>query len=258
MSDHPERFSGRVADYERYRSRYPAQVIDVLVERCGMTLEHLVADIGAGTGMLAELFLQHGNAVVAVEPNDEMRAACERLAAAWPGLTVKEGTAEQTGLEAASVDFIAVGRAFHWFDIERTRPEFQRILKPGGWVVLVNNSRVRDKSPISLAYEAVLREHGIDYAANLESYEIASKVDAFFNSGELFRREIAGEQHLTLEELVGLTQSYSVTPPPDHPKYEGMQKALGEFFAQWQKDAVLTIRTMCRIACGRIAPASTR
>ncbi|WP_035352211.1 class I SAM-dependent methyltransferase [Edaphobacter aggregans] len=258
MSDHTERFSGRVADYERYRSRYPAQVIDVLVERCGLTLEHLVADIGAGTGMLAELFLQHGNAVVAVEPNDEMRAACERLAAAWPGLTVKEGTAEQTGLENASVDFITVGRAFHWFDLERTRPEFQRILKPGGWVVLVNNSRVRDDSPISQDYEAVLREHGIDYAANRERYEIAPKVDAFFVSGELFRREISGEQRLTLEELVGLTQSYSVTPSPDHPKYEGMQKALQEFFAQRQKDEVVTIRTLCRIACGRFAPASTR
>ena len=258
MSEHTERFSGRVAAYERYRSRYPAQVIDILVERCGLMPDHLVTDIGAGTGMLAELFLQNGNAVVAVEPNDEMRAACERLAAAWPGLTVKGGTAEQTGLENASVDFIAVGRAFHWFDLERTRPEFQRILKPAGWVVLASNSRVRDDSPISQAYEGVLREYGTDYAANRERYEIAPKVDAFFAGGELFREEIAGEQRLSLEELIGQTQSLSVTPPPDHPKYEGMQKSLREFFAQWQKDGVVTIRTMCRIAWGRFAPASTR
>ena len=99
MSEHAERFTGRVEDYERYRTRYPAAVIDVLVERCGLQREHHVADIGAGTGMLAELFLEHGNAVVAVEPNDDMRAACERLASAWPGLTVKKGTAEATGLE---------------------------------------------------------------------------------------------------------------------------------------------------------------
>jgi ubiquinone/menaquinone biosynthesis C-methylase UbiE len=258
MSEHTERFSGRVADYERYRSRYPSQVIDILVERCGLTRDDLVADIGAGTGMFAELFLQFGNAVVAVEPNSEMRAACEKLAAAWPGLTVKDGTGEQTGIEDASVDLIAVGRAFHWFALKRTRPEFQRILKPGGWVVLASNSRVRDDSPISQAYEAVLREHGTDYAANRERYEIAPRVDTFFAGGELFRSEIAGEQKLTLEEFLGLTQSFSVTPTPDHPKYEGMQKALRAFFVQWQKDDVVTLRTMCRIACGRLAPASTR
>ena len=258
MSEHTERFSGRVADYERYRSRYPSQVIDILVERCGLTRDCLVADIGSGTGMLAELFLQYGTAVVAVEPNSEMRAACEKLASAWPGLTVKDGTAERTGLEDASVDFVAAGRAFHWFDLARTKPEFQRIMKPAGWVVLASNSRVRGDSPISQEYEAVLREHGTDYAANRERYEITPKVDAFFAGGELFRTEIAGEQKLTLEEFVGLTQSYSVTPPPDHPKYEGIQKALREFFAQWQKDDVLTIRTKCRIVCGRFPSASTR
>ena len=72
-----------------------------MTERCGLTREHLVADIGAGTGMLAELFLEHGNAVVAVEPNDGMRAACERLTSAWPGLTVRKATAEETGLEGS-------------------------------------------------------------------------------------------------------------------------------------------------------------
>src|SRR5580692_9769748 len=113
MTQHTERFTGRVADYERYRLRYPVEVLGTLRERCGLVREHLVADIGAGTGMLAELFLENGNAVIAVEPNDDMRAACERLAGLWPGLTVKKAAAEATGLKDASVDFIAVGRAFH-------------------------------------------------------------------------------------------------------------------------------------------------
>src|ERR1700754_3860110 len=112
MSQNTERFTGRVADYERYRSRYPAQVIDILATRCGLTREAAVADIGAGTGMLLELFLEHGNAVVAVEPNDEMRQACERLTKIWPGMLIKKGTAEATGLEDASVDFVLAGRAF--------------------------------------------------------------------------------------------------------------------------------------------------
>jgi ubiquinone/menaquinone biosynthesis C-methylase UbiE len=251
VGEHTERFTGRVEDYERYRLRYPAKVIEILVGRCGLHREHQVVDVGAGTGMLAELFLEYGNAVVAVEPNDDMRTACERLASLWPGLTVKKGTAERTGLADASADFVAVGRAFHWFDHEKAAKEFRRVLRPGGWVVLASNSRVRDESPISVAYEAVLQEHGTDYPANRERSEMAPKVDAFFAGGELFREEIYGEQRLTLEELLGQTQSLSVTPAQGHAKYEGMQSALRDFFSKWQTDDVVVMRTVCRVACGR-------
>jgi SAM-dependent methyltransferase len=221
------------------------------VERCGLHREHQVADIGAGTGMLSQIFLEHGNAVIAVEPNAEMRAACERLASAWPGLTVKNATAEATGLEKDSVDFIAAGRAFHWFDQEKAAQEFRRILRTGGWVVLASNSRVRDDSPLSLAYEDLLREHGLDYEANRWRYDIAPRVDAFFAGGELFRDEIRGEQRLTREELIGQTQSLSVAPKPDDAKYEGMQSALRAFFAKWHTGDEVVIKTVCQVACGR-------
>jgi ubiquinone/menaquinone biosynthesis C-methylase UbiE len=246
-----ERFSGRVADYERYRLRYPIAVIEILTARCGLRREDLIVDVGAGTGMLSEVFLENGNAVVAVEPNDEMREACERLAAAWPGLTVKNGTAEATGLEDASVDFIAVGRAFHWFDHGKTAVEFRRILRQGGWMALVSNSRVRDDSPQSVEYEAMLREYGTDYAENRERYEIAPKVDAFFAGGELFREESFSEQRLTLEELIGQTQSFSVAPSPGQKNFEELQSALRTYFAKWQVDGAIVMRNVCKVACGR-------
>lgn len=251
MGLHTERFTGRVGDYERYRSRYPAQIIDILVERCGLTREAQIADVGAGTGMLSELFLEYGNAVVAIEPNDEMRSACNHLAQAWPGLLVKKGTAEATGLDEASIDFITAGRAFHWFDPEPTKREFRRILRPRGWVVLATNSRVRDQSPQSLVFESLLHQHGTDYPANRERYQIDPRIDTFFAGGELFRHQIAGEQKLTLEQLIGLTQSLSVTPLPSDPRYPAMQMALEEFFSQWQNDGVLILGTLCKLACGR-------
>jgi ubiquinone/menaquinone biosynthesis C-methylase UbiE len=253
MSENTERFTGRVKDYERYRLRYPKEIVEILVARCGLRLDHLVADVGAGTGMLAELFLEHGNAVIAIEPNDEMREACERLASAWPGLMVKKATAEDTGLEDGSVDFLAVGRAFHWFNVAKAAKEFRRILRAGGWVVIASNSRVREDSPMSLAYEDLLREHGTDYEANQERYESIGRVTQFFAGGELFREEIYGEQRLTLEELVGQTQSLSVTPEPGHAKYEGMQEALRAFFAKRQVDGIVGMKTVCRVACGRFA-----
>ena len=61
MTEHTERFTGRVAEYERYRLRYPVEVLDVLRRQCGLTAAKVVADVGAGTGMLEELFLENGS-----------------------------------------------------------------------------------------------------------------------------------------------------------------------------------------------------
>ena len=255
MSENTKRFTGRAENYAKYRLRYPAAVIEILATRCGLRREHLVADIGAGTGMLSQVFLEHGNAVLAVEPNQDMRTACERLASAWPGLTVKNATAETTGLADASVDLVAVGRAFHWFDQQKAAKEFRRILRPEGWVVLVSNSRVRDDSPQSVDYESLLREHGTDYDENRKRYDIGPRVDDFFAGGELFRDETHGQQKLTREELIGQTQSLSVAPEPGQAKYEGMQSAVREFFAKWQVNGVIVMPTVCRVACGRLGPA---
>lgn len=206
--------------------------------------------------MLSELFLENGNRVIAVEPNDDMRAACERLIPIWPRLAVTKATAEQTTLDDASVDMIAVGRAFHWFHHEEAAPEFRRILKPSHWIVLVSNARVRDASPISADYERILSEHGLDYAANRGRYEIAPHIEAFFAGGEVLRDEIPGEQALTLEQLLGQTQSLSVAPTPGHPQHESIQAALRSFFDQWQHNGVVTMKTLCKIVCGRFSSQS--
>jgi SAM-dependent methyltransferase len=250
MSEHTERFTGRVEDYERYRLRYPVEVIRILTERCGLAREHLVADIGAGTGMLAELFLENGNAVVAVEPNEDMRAACEKLASAWPGLTVKKATAEATRLEGTSVDFVSVGRAWHWFDRERSVVEFRRILRPGGWVVLVTNRRGKDDSVESKAYEEILMQFGTDYRTLQSEYRVYDEMAPIFAGGAVVQETIRGEQELTLEAFLGQTQSLSVAPIPGDAKYVGMQEALRDFFARFQQDGMLRLGTVCSVmAC---------
>ncbi len=252
MSENTEIFSGRIADYERYRLPYPAALTELLTSRCGLLREHLIADIGAGTGMLSQLFLEHGNAVVAVEPNAGMRAVCERLASAWPGLTVKQATAEATGLEDASVDFVAAGRAIHWFDPAQAATEFRRILRPEGRLLLAYNGRALDDTPQSQDYEELLREHATEYDLSRARYTLDPYVDAFFAGGDFLRDDIRGEQRLTREELLGQTQSLSFAPEPGHARYEGMQQALREFFSKWQNDGVVVLSTVCRVVCGRL------
>jgi ubiquinone/menaquinone biosynthesis C-methylase UbiE len=246
MEKHAERFTGRVEDYKRYRLRYPPTVVDVLRERCELKPENLVTDIGAGTGMLAELLLEAGNRVIAIEPNAEMRAACERLAARFERLRVVEAAAEDTGLAASSIDLVTVGRAFHWFDQERALKEFKRILKPGGWVALVTNRRDREGT-MGKEYEQILMEHGTDYGAVRGGYRSFMALKPYGEDAERFEVKMQGEQRLTLEEFLGQTQSLSVTPMPGHPKYAGMHQALRDFFAKWSKDGVMRMGTVCEV-----------
>jgi ubiquinone/menaquinone biosynthesis C-methylase UbiE len=246
MTANAERFTGRVDDYERYRTRYPARVTELLREHCRLRREDVVADVGAGTGMLAQVFLEHGNRVIAIEPNAEMRAACARQLSGYEGLRIVDAAAEATGLDAASVDLVAVGRAFHWFDRERALAEFERILKRGGWVVLATNRRAQDGSEQAREYEAILLEHGTDYAQVRGGYRSYEGLKPY-GDAETFDVTIPGEQTLTLEEFLGQTQSLSVTPMPGDAKYKGMQKALREFFAKWSADGALRLETVCQL-----------
>ncbi|MGH9687863.1 MAG: class I SAM-dependent methyltransferase [Candidatus Acidiferrales bacterium] len=246
------RFTGRVEAYRRYRSRYPREIIPLLHEKCGLTAESIVADIGAGTGMLAELFLENGNSVFAVEPNAEMRAACEELAAQYPRLTCLGGTAENTRLADRSIDLIAAGRAFHWFDHAKCRTEFRRILRPDGWVVLAGQGPRRREEPVSRDYQEILRQHGIDYSRLYSRYNVKEAVRGFFEGGSLLESEFPGYEELSYEGLEGQTLSLSVTPQPDHPGFPAMQEALKNYFDKYQRDGKMRLPMTCHIYMGQL------
>src|SRR5438309_4282171 len=131
--DSTKRFGNRVENYVKFRPGYPPELLSFLGEAIGLTAAWAVADVGAGTGISAEIFLRHGNEVWGVEPNAAMRAAAERGLTEWPKFHGVAGTAEQTGLPDGSVELVTAFQAFHWFDPGTARREFARILKPGGW-----------------------------------------------------------------------------------------------------------------------------
>src|SRR3954452_13813520 len=83
-ADATRRFSDRVEHYAKYRPGYPPAVLAHLRERAGLTRASVVADVGSGTGISSQLFLNNGNVVLGVEPNAEMRRAAERLLANYP------------------------------------------------------------------------------------------------------------------------------------------------------------------------------
>lgn len=154
MQEIHHRFSRRVDNYIKYRPRYVRAVLDVLRADCALTPAHIIADIGSGTGLLSELFLQNGNAVFGVEPDSEMRAGGDYYLRAYPNFTSIAATAEATTLASNSVHFVTAGQAFHYFDGDKARREFARILKPHGWIVLTWNVHRAAASPFARAFEA--------------------------------------------------------------------------------------------------------
>ena len=231
-SDPTRRFTDRASDYARYRPSYPPELLQLLREELGLRPHHVVADVGSGTGLLSEPFLDNGNVVFAVEPNRAMaRAAQERLGGNARFRDV-DGRAEATGLGPGSADFIVVGQAFHWFDVARAREEFRRILKPGGSVVLVWNIRRVDSTAFLRDYEAFLRHWGTDYNEVSSRYHDDAAMSSFFGPAGYRTRTFPNRQTFDLAGLRGRLLSSSYTPPAAHPRHQPMLMALPELFAR--------------------------
>jgi SAM-dependent methyltransferase len=243
-----------VENYVRYRPSYPREIVTLLARDHGLTVASTVADIGSGPGFFARLFLQHGNAVHGVEPNLEMRSAGEQILARYPQFHSVAGTAEETTLPAASVDFVTAAQAFHWFDRDRARAEFARILRPGGRVVLAWNDRQLEASAFLEAYEELLHTYGTDYAAVVQAECGDDVIDAFFAGGEVRSYVVPNRQVFDREGLRGRLLSSSYAPEESHPSHAPMLVALDELFDRSQRNGLVSFEYDTRIYCGRLPP----
>jgi SAM-dependent methyltransferase len=250
-SDSTSRFSDRVADYVATRPSYPAGILDILRVEAGLTPQSVVADIGSGTGLSAELFLKSGNVVYGVEPNADMRSAGESLLSGHPNSHSVTGSAEATTLVDRSVDLIIAGQAFHWFDAARARIEFLRILKPGGFVALLWNTRKLDSTSFLRGYERLLHELGTDYREVMHTNIDRDKLRAFFG-GDFAYHTLPNEQRFEREGLRGRVRSSSYTPPVGHPNHEPLMRQLDGLFDEHQEGGYVRFEYDTEIYLGRL------
>ena len=131
---------GNVAEtYDRVRPPYSQRLLDLAQQELQLDASARVLDLAAGTGRLTRELRRRFAAVIAVEPEERMRAVHG---------SALEGNAEAIPLEDASVDAVFVGEAFHWFDPEAAIPEIARVLRPRGGLAAVNTHWWETEPPL--------------------------------------------------------------------------------------------------------------
>ena len=229
-----ERFSNRVENYIKYRPGYPADIIASLAEEINFDSSWIVADIGSGTGILSRLFLDNGNFVYGIEPNNEMRKAGEQQLSNYSYFNSIDGSSENTDLQNNCIDIISAGQAFHWFDVQKSKEEFKRILKKHGYVALIWNNRKIDSSAFLREYENLLINFSVEYKL-VDHKNVNKKIlSDFFDQYTL--KIFPNFQIFNFEELKGRLLSSSYAPVSGHPGYIPLIKELEKIFNQNEID----------------------
>jgi SAM-dependent methyltransferase len=247
-----QRFSSRVDNYSRFRPTYPKEILEILKQQCGLTPASIIADIASGTGIFTRLLLENGNHVFGIEPNAEMRQAGEEYLTNYPNFTSIAVAAEDTSLPDHSVDLITCAQAAHWFDRDKALCEFQRILKPGGYLVLIWNDRRIDATAFARDYEQLLLNYGTDYA------EVKRRDNAsteFFGSIPCEKRILCNFQDLDYAGLEGRLLSSSYTPQSDHASYTPMKAELRNIFDTHQIGGRVRMEYDTKLYFGQLPPA---
>src|SRR5664279_709480 len=247
-----ERFSDRVDDYIKYRPHYSPEIVGALQAECGLSPEHRIVDVGCGTGLLAKIFLENGNHVLGVEPNANMREAGEHYLTSCEKFGMAPGSAENTSLPDQYADFVIAGQAFHWFHPETTRQEFARILKSGGWAVLIWHDRDMESTAFLRAYEEFLVRYSTDYTTVAHN-KVANYggLERFFSPDPIRLIVQQTQQRFNLEGLRGrlLSSSYA---PREGPAADAMLEELPKLFAEHAENDLVTLDYVTRIYFGHL------
>jgi SAM-dependent methyltransferase len=246
------RFSDRVDNYVRYRPGYPKEAVELLQRECGVGKHHAVADIASGTGIWTRMLLDTGARVFGIEPNAEMRLAGENLLAGYPHFTSVAGTAEKTTLAGHSVEMVTAAQAAHWFDRARARSEFVRIIRPGGWLVLLWNERETDSTAFLHEYEQLLLTYGTDYQ-EVRHERTTDAVNKFFDPALFEERSYPLTQEFDYAGLEGRLLSSSYAPGPDQPTCPPMLRQLRRIFDKHQAGGKVSVAYQMRVFFGQIS-----
>ncbi len=252
ISDPTKRFSDRVYNYVKYRPGYPDEAITFLQNECDLSGQSVIADIGSGTGIFTKLLLDKGYKVYAVEPNVDMQEAARQYLGYNQDFIPTAGSAEATTLPSSSVDLIVCAQAFHWFNNQKTRAEFERILKDDGYAALIWNNRLADADDFATAYENILEQDSVDY--NKVNHRNISDIDfkAFFKDGKYKTVKFPNVQVFNEDGLLGRAFSSSYVPAEGTDDGEKFRQLLKDIFAKYNQFGKVSFHYQTEVYLGKV------
>lgn len=226
MTDGTTRFSDHAQAYGAHRPSYPKAAIDALLRGLGPEDHLIVADVGAGTGISANILALRVANVVAVEPNAAMRERAQ----ARPNVHWEDGTAEALPLPDKSVDLVAAFQAFHWFDPLLAFAEFARVARRR--VAMVQYER-DETQPFAASYTAIVRRYATDATEALR----LRTLDTFTTlAGSGLRRAVVPfKQRLNLEGVIGRVDSSSYLPREGEAA-QAVRREMRDLFERFSRD----------------------
>jgi len=213
-------WNGMAAEYDTYRPRPPAMLLDILTQIARAPHPALVVDLGSGTGLSTLVWANRAGAVIGVEPNDDMRQQAERRLASLAdaaSVTFRAGSSTVTGLPEGCADLVTASQALHWMEPEPTFAEIARILRPGGvfaaydydWPPTVRWEAEQAYNEFIDRYRALTRDRRLD--ANRRAWPKEGHLARIRESGRFrFVREIAvaSREQGDAARFIGLALSY--------------------------------------------------
>lgn len=153
-------FGKTADDYAKHRAGFPDSFFAALADHGLLQAGQRALDLGTGTGTVARGLAKAGLTVTGLDPANDMTELAKTMDAA-AGVTVDYITAmaETTGFADQSFDLVTAGQCWHWFDRVAAASEAQRILKPGGHLVIAHYDWLPLPGNLVEATEALIVTH---------------------------------------------------------------------------------------------------
>jgi ubiquinone/menaquinone biosynthesis C-methylase UbiE len=220
-------FQGTAWYYARYRPAYPDAVIDLLIEKFGLTKDSRVLDLGCGTGQISLQLAPNVSKVVAVDPQEDMLEEGKKAAGAlkfsnitW--LKSESGKLAAMAPKIGEVKVTVIARAFHWMNRAQTLADLYKITLPGGGVAIIADSSVFEESVLpwkQAVVQTVKKWLGEERKAGTKgTFQHPTKTfEAYFEESQFsnFTTDvITVERNWTADDIIGYMYSTSLASPP--------------------------------------------
>jgi len=253
MENNVDKFADKAENYDKYRLNYSNEILKCFYDY-NFDKNSIIVDIGSGTGKLAKIFLENGNIVYAVEPNDNMRNMAISSLNGFQNFISINGSSEKTTLQENTIDFIVVGQAFHWFDPPKALEEFKSLLKNNGVLALIWYNR-KTNSIFMNEYEEFLIKYFPKYNEknhrDIRGNISDEKIKKYFVKD--YRKIILeNKRELNFNELFGGFLSASYSPKEETKEYYESKNILEILFNKYNINNKVDFEYETIIYIGRI------